>query len=523
MSNTYTILFAAAILIIGLGGTYFGWWFHQKQSRDKLQSAEEMAKKMLADAERQVEQKKKEVILEAKDELYKAKKQFEDESRERKQEITGQEKRLAQKEEHLDKRNETLDGKEKELKQKENEIGNKDKAIKEKDDRLNVMISEEKAKLERISGLTQDSAKKLLMEMIEKEARHEAAGLVKKIEDEAKEDADKTAKKIISLSISRCAIEHTAEFTVSVVSLPTEEMKGRVIGREGRNIRALEAATGIDVIVDDTPEAVVLSGFDQVRREIARVALERLIADGRIHPTRIEEVVNKARQEVEEKIKETGERVVIDMGVSGLHPELIRLLGRLKYRTSYGQNVLQHSIETAHLAGLMAGELGLDPVPFKRAGLLHDIGKAMDQEVEGTHPELGADVARKYRESERIISAIRDHHGDDPQRTMEAVIVQSADSISGARPGARRESLETYIKRLEKLEAIAESFSGVKQSFAIQAGREVRVMVEHEQISDADANQIAKDIAKRIEEEVEYPGQVKVTVIREMRATEYAK
>ena len=517
------IVLPFGFVICVVAGYLGGYAMRKKLGEEKLHSAEEMAKKMIADAEKQVEAKKREAILEAKDELYKAKQQFEEETKQRKAEVLTLEKRLVQREETLDKKIDGLDQKEKDLSSRIKELENKDKTLKEKDDRLSRMIEEEKTKLEKISGLTQDAAKKLLMETIEKEARHEASVIIKKIEDEAKEEADKRAKKIISLAIQRCAIDHTTEFTVSVVPLPNEEMKGRVIGREGRNIRALEAATGIDVIVDDTPEAVVLSGFDMMRREIARISLERLISDGRIHPTRIEEVVAKARIEVEQNVKDTGERVVIDMGITGLHSELVRLLGKLKYRTSYGQNVLQHSIETAHLAGLMAGELGLDPVSFKRAGLLHDIGKAIDHEVEGTHPELGGELCRKYKESEKVCSAARDHHGDDPQRTMEAVIVQAADSISGARPGARRESLEGYVKRLEKLEDIAESFQGVKQSFAIQAGREVRIMVEHTEINDGDANQLAKDIAKRIEEEVEYPGQVKVTVIREMRATEYAK
>ncbi|OGF46569.1 MAG: ribonuclease Y [Candidatus Firestonebacteria bacterium RIFOXYA2_FULL_40_8] len=523
MNITTVLIIVFVFIVAAILGVAVGWMVRKKTSEDKIASAEQIAKKLLADAEKQVESKKKEAIIEAKEELYKAKQQFESETKERRIEIQNLEKRLVQKEEHVDKKVDLLDQKEKENKARENELIQKDKLFKDKDDKLNRMIEDERVKLEKISGLTTESAKKMLLEMLEKQAHHDAAAIIKRIEDEAKEEAEKKAKKIISLAIQRCSIDHTVESTVSVVPLPNEEMKGRVIGREGRNIRALEAATGIDVIVDDTPEAVVLSGFDMVRREIARISLERLISDGRIHPTRIEEVVERVKSEVEEKIKETGERTVLDMGLSGIHPELVRLIGRLKYRTSYGQNILQHSIEVANMAGMLAGELGLDTVMFKRAGLLHDIGKAVDHEIEGTHPQIGADLVKKYKESPRVISAVGDHHGDDQLRTIDAIIVQAADSISGARPGARRESLETYIKRLEKLENIAESFTGVKKSFAIQAGREIRIMVEHTEINDSQALQIAKDIAKRIEEEVEYPGQVKVTVIREMRASEYAK
>jgi ribonuclease Y len=523
MSIAYVISFAAAFIICLIIGIVLGYIFRKKMAEDKVNSAEQMAKKIVADAEKQVDAKKKEAILEAKEEFFKAKQQFEEETKNRRVEIQNLEKRLVQREEHIDKKIDFLDGREKEIKSKESDLINRDKQLREKDDRLSRMIDEEKNKLEKISGLTQENAKKLLMEVLQDQARHDAAGMVKKIESDARDEAEKRAKKIISLAIQKCAIDHTAESTVSVVPLPNDEMKGRVIGREGRNIRAFEAATGIDVIVDDTPEAVVLSGFDAVRREVARLALERLISDGRIHPARIEEIVNKVRQEVEKGIKETGERTILEMRITGVNPEIVRLVGKLKYRTSYGQNILQHSIEVAHLSAMIAGELDLDPVIYRRAGLLHDIGKALDQEMEGTHPELGGEVARKYKENPRVISAITDHHGDDPQRTMEAVIVQAADSISGARPGARRESLETYVKRLEKLEKIAESFTGVKNSYAIQAGREIRIMVEYTELTDADAIQLAKNIAKRIEEEVEYPGQVKVTVIREMRTIEYAK
>jgi ribonuclease Y len=523
MSTYYNLLWGIAITVFGLIGVVAGYFLRKKIAEDKLHSAEQLAKKILEDAEKQVEAKKREAIIEAKDELYKAKAQFEEETRARRIEIQNLERRFSQREEHIDKKMELLDIREKEIQIKERDLENRERVLKSKEEKLNKLIEEERNKLEKISGLTQESAKKLLFEIVEKQAKDESAVIIKRIEDRAKEEAERAAKKIISLAIQRCAIDHTAELTVSVVSLPNEEMKGRVIGREGRNIRALEAATGVDVIVDDTPEAVVLSGFNMIRREIAKIALERLIADGRIHPARIEEVVEKVKQEVEENIKETGERTVLDLGLTGFHPELVKLIGKLKYRTSYGQNVLQHSIEVATLAGIMAGELGLDVATFKRAGLLHDIGKAVDQEVEGTHPQIGAELARRYKESPRVISAIADHHGDDPQRTIEAVLVQAADAISGSRPGARRESLETYIKRLEKLESIAESFTGVKKSYAIQAGREIRIMVDYSEVSDAVASQLAKDIAKRIEEEVEYPGQIKVTVIREMRATEYAK
>lgn len=523
MSFIDILLLLIASIVFCVLGFIAGWIVKRKTSEDKISSADTIAKKMIADAEKLVEAKKKEVIIEAKEELYKAKNQFEAETKERRLEIQNLEKRLVLREENIDKKVDFLEQKEKESRTRENELLQKEKLLKDKDDQLNKMIEEGRVKLEKISGLTTESAKKMLLEMLEQQARHDAAAIIKRIEDEAKEEAEKKAKKIISLAIQRCAIDHTVESTVSVVPLPNEEMKGRVIGREGRNIRAIEAATGIDVIVDDTPEAVVLSGFDMVRREIARISLERLISDGRIHPTRIEEVIERVKSEVEEKIKETGERTVLDMGLSGIHPELVRLIGRLKYRTSYGQNILQHSIEVAQIAGMLAGELGLDAVMFKRAGLLHDIGKALDHEIEGTHPQIGADLVKKYKESPRVISAVGDHHGDDPVRTIDAIIIQAADSISGARPGARRESLETYIKRLEKLENIAESFTGVKKSFAIQAGREIRIMVEHTEINDPQALQLAKDIAKRIEEEVEYPGQVKVTVIREMRASEYAK
>lgn len=423
----------------------------------------------------------------------------------------------------MDRKLEILDKKEKEIIIKEKEITSRERLSKEKDERLTLILNEEKIKLERISGLTVENAKKMLFANLEDEARHDASFMMKKIEDEARETAREKAKRIITIAIERTAMEHTVETTVSVVSLPNEEMKGRIIGREGRNIRAFEAATGIDLIVDDTPEAVVLSGFDVIRREIARKSLERLIMDGRIHPSRIEEVVAKVKTEMDIIIKEIGEKAVIEAGVSGIHPEIIKLLGKLKYRTSYGQNVLQHSLEVCYLAGNLASELGFDVSVAKRAGLLHDIGKSIDKEVEGTHPEIGVEIAKRFNESQNIIEAIRDHHGDDQQRNIYAVLIQAADSISGSRPGARGDTKENYIKRLEKLEKVAASFTGVQKSYAIQAGREIRIMVEHTQMGDAEASQLAKDISKKIEQSLEYPGEIKVTVIREARFTEYAK
>jgi len=455
-------------------------------------------------------------VLEAKDEVHKLRLEFDRDIKERRNEVQRLERRVLQKDESLDKKMEQLERKEEQLSRKDNEV----QKLKE---RAEELVQKQHAELERVSGMSNEEARTLLLSNIEREIRHEASVMIKEVESQARDEADKRAREIISLAIQRCAADHSAETTVSVVELPNDEMKGRIIGREGRNIRALETLTGIDLIIDDTPEAVILSGFDPVRREVARIALERLIVDGRIHPARIEEMVEKAQKEVEQRIREEGEKAVFEAGIHNLNPELVKLLGRLRYRTSYGQNVLKHSLEVAHLAGLMAAELGVDIHLAKRAGLLHDIGKAVDHEVEGPHVSIGAEIAKKYREQPAVIHAIAAHHGDIEAQTVEAVLVAAADAISAARPGARRESLENYIKRLQKLEEISSSFEGVDKVYAIQAGREVRVIVKPERIDDLSAVRVARDITKRIENELEYPGQIKVTVIRETRAVELAK
>lgn len=505
------------IAIAGVGvGTITGYLIRKGIAEGKIKSAEEAAKKIIEEAQKQAETNKKELLLEAKEEIHRMRNEVERENRERRSELQKLEKRLVYKEEMLDKKSEILQ-------HKEESLAKKIKALEEKEASIDELFQKQIEELERLSGLTSEEAREILLGDIKKEITHEAAVMIKEIESKAKEEADKKAREIISYAIQKCAADHVAETTVTVVSLPNDEMKGRIIGREGRNIRTLETLTGIDLIIDDTPEAVILSGFDPIRREIARIALEKLIVDGRIHPARIEEMVEKARREVEAHIREEGEQAAFDCGVHGLHSELIRLLGRLKFRTSYGQNVLKHSIEVSHLAGLMAAELGADVKIAKRAGLLHDIGKAVDHEMEGPHVTIGADLARKYRESKEIVHAIAAHHGDIEPQTIEAVLVQAADAISAARPGARRETLEAYIKRLEKLEEIANSFEGVEKSYAIQAGREIRVMVKPEEVYDNDIILIAREIVKRIESELEYPGQIKVNVIRETRAIEYAK
>ncbi|MCX7842434.1 MAG: ribonuclease Y [Clostridia bacterium] len=482
----------------------------------EIGSAEQEAKRIVNEAQKIGEAKKREILLEAKEEVHRSRVELEREIKDRRNEIQRLERRLVQKEETLDKKVESLEQKEEVLNRKTKEI----QALQEKVTELQKRQMEE---LERISGLTVDEAKEYLLKNIENEVKHEAAVLIKDIEARAKEEADRRAKDIVACAIQKCAADHVSETTVSVVPLPNDEMKGRIIGREGRNIRTLETLTGIDLIIDDTPEAVILSGFDPIRREVARITLEKLILDGRIHPARIEEMVEKAKKEVENTIRQEGDNAAFETGVHGLHPEVIKLLGKLRFRTSYGQNVLNHSVEVAQLAGLMAAELGADINLAKRAGLLHDIGKAVDHEVEGSHVTIGADLAKKYKESNEVVNAILSHHGDIEATSMIAVLVQAADSISAARPGARRETLESYIKRLEKLEEIANSFAGVEKSFAIQAGREIRIMVKPEDVSDDNIVLKAREIVKKIESELEYPGQIKVNVIRETRAIEYAK
>ncbi len=507
-------------ILIGIGGiglgTVVGILVRKNISEKKIGSAEIESKRIMEESIKEAETKKKEILLEAKDEAHKLRNELERETRERRAELQKTEKRLFKKEE-------TLDTKSLNIEKKEESLQKKLKELELKQARLTAIHDKQNEELERISGLTSEEAKEILIDNIKREAEQEASLIVKEIERDAKENAERKAREIITYAVQKCSADHVAETTVSVVDLPNDEMKGRIIGREGRNIRALETLTGIDLIIDDTPEAVVISGFDPIRREVARLALEKLISDGRIHPARIEEMVEKAKKEIEQKIKDDGEQAAFETGVHGLHPELIKLLGRLRFRTSYGQNVLKHSIEVAHLAGIMAAELGADVKIAKRAGLLHDIGKAVDHEVEGPHVVIGEDLARKYKENKAVLHAIGAHHGDVEPQTIEAVLVQAADAISAARPGARRETLESYIKRLEKLEEISNSFEGVEKSFAIQAGREIRIMVKPELVNDSSIILIAKDIVKKIEDELEYPGQIKVNVIRETRAIEYAK
>ncbi len=512
------ILIIAVVVFAALNIVSFrlGVAYRKKIAEAEFGSAEEKAKAIVENAKKDGEAKKRELLLEAKEENQRLRAESEKEIKERRSEISRQERRISQKEENLDKKTEALEKREESLSQQMKEIDQKNEEITE-------IKNQQIVQLEKISGMTREEAKEILLKDIETETRREAAAMVKEIEQEAKENAEKIAKNIVTLSIQKVAADHVAETTVSVVNLPNDEMKGRIIGREGRNIRTLETMTGVELIIDDTPEAVIVSSFDPIRREVAKLALEKLIVDGRIHPARIEESVEKSKKEIEALIKQEGEAASFETGIHGLHHEVIKLLGKLHFRTSYGQNVLKHSIEVAHLAGVMAGELGVDVNLAKRAGLLHDIGKAVDHEIEGSHITIGVDIAKKYRENKEVIHAIAAHHGDVEANTIIATIIQAADAISAARPGARRENLESYIKRLQKLEEIANDFDGVEKSYAIQAGREIRIMIKPEIVNDEGMILVAKDIVKRIENELEYPGQIKVSLIRETRAVEYAK
>ncbi len=509
----------AIIVGIAVGillGAVMGFHYRKRIAEAKIGVAEERADKIVGEATKDAEAKKKEMLLEAKEESIRIKNEVEKEARDRRNELQRNERRLLQKEDALDRKVESYEKKEEQMSKKLEELEIQKEDVKQ-------LQQKQLQELERISGLTLDEAKSYILESVQNEVKHEATIMIKEMESKAKLEADRRSREIVANAIQKCAVDHVAETTVSVVQLPNDEMKGRIIGREGRNIRALETLTGIDLIIDDTPEAVILSGFDPIRREIARIALEKLIVDGRVHPSRIEEMVEKAKKEVDVIIREEGEAATFETGLNGLHPELIRLLGKLKYRTSYGQNVLKHSVEVAHLTGLMASELGLDANAAKRAGLLHDIGKSVDHEMEGSHVSIGVGLCKKYKESALIINAVEAHHGDVEPQSIIAVLVQAADAISAARPGARRETLESYIKRLEKLEEIADNFKGVEKSFAIQAGRELRIVIVPEDVGDDDMTLLARDIAKKIEEELEYPGQIKVNLIRETRAIEYAK
>ena len=511
------IILIVVAAVVGLGiGIGLGIVIRKGVAEREIQSAEQEATRIINEAIRSGESRKKEMLLEAKDEIHRSRTEHEKEVKERRAELTKQERRLQQKEETLDKKAENFEKKEEDLARKLAEVA----AAKEE---AEAVKKAHLATLEQISGLTQEQAKQFLLKNVEEAVRHDTAMKIKEIEQQMKDEADEKAREIISIAIQRCAADHAAEATVSVVPLPNDEMKGRIIGREGRNIRTLETITGVDLIIDDTPEAITVSSFDPVRREVARLALEKLIGDGRIHPTRIEDCVEKARKDVDRTIREEGERACYETGVHGLNPELVKILGRQKYRTSYGQNVLNHSMEVAHIAGLMASELGVDVTLAKRAGLLHDLGKSIDHEVEGSHVQLGADLARKYKENPVVINAIEAHHGDVEPKTIIAVLVQAADAVSAARPGARRENVENYIRRLQKLEELTGTYPGVEKAFAIQAGREVRIMVKPEEVSEDNMIILARDVAKKIESELEYPGQIKVNVIRETKAVEYAK
>lgn len=507
------LIFAVVFLIIGL---LIGYLLRKNVGESKIGSAEQKAQNLILDAENTAENIKKEKILEAKEETHRLKSDLENEIRDRRKEVEKSERRILQKEENIEKKLENIE-------RREDGLSKRERSMNEKHQKIDEYLAKQREELEKISGYTKEEAKQILLDEVEKDIRKDASAMITQVETEAKDEADKRAREIVTMAIQRCAADQVAETTVSVVPLPSDDMKGRIIGREGRNIRAIETLTGVDLIIDDTPEAVILSGFDPIRREIARIALEKLITDGRIHPARIEEMVQKATKEVNNIIKEEGEQACFETGVHNLHPEMVKLLGRLKYRTSYGQNVLKHSIEVSLLAGLMASELGYDPRLAKRAGLLHDIGKSIDHEVEGTHVEIGANICKKYKESWKVVNAVQAHHGDVEPTTMEAVLVAAADALSAARPGARRETLESYIKRLESLEEIANTTKGVDKSYAIQAGREIRIAVKPNQVKDDEVPMLAREIAKKIEGELEYPGQIKVNVIRETRATDYAK
>jgi ribonucrease Y len=523
MSTLLTYLVPAMILVLAGVLFFLGFWTNRKIARSKMRDTESVVKKILADAEKEAENIKKSAIIESKEKWYQAKIDFERETQDKRKDLERLQRSLQDREINLDKKLEIVEKKEKEVSRMTEDLLVREKVVKSKDEKLTQLIAEQNVRLERIAGLSAEEAKRELIENLREEARVEASQYVKDIKEQAKREAEKEAKKIITLAVQRCAADHVVESTVSVVNLPNDEMKGRIIGREGRNIRSFEMATGIDVIIDDTPEAVILSGFSPIRREVARLAMEKLITDGRIHPGRIEDVVEKSRKEVEDMIQQAAEEALYETGVHGLHPEMVVLLGRLKYRTSYGQNNLQHAKEVAILCGMMAAELGLDIDMAKRAGLLHDIGKAVDHEAEGTHTQIGVELCKKYNEPEDVINAVASHHNDVEQTSLISVLVQAADALSGARPGARRETLETYIKRLEKLEKIADGFKGVQKAFAIQAGREIRVMVLPEEVNDSYGEILASEIARKIEKELEYPGQIKVVVIRETRAVNYAK
>ncbi len=510
------VIIIATILISAVVFIPIGVAFRKKIAESKIEGAETEAKKILELANKEAENKKKEEIFKAKEQIMRERQDLEEEIRQRRGEVQKQESRIIQKEENLDRKEETLERKERDFDKREQQMD-------EKEQELSDLLQKQMEELQKVSGLSVEEAKRILLEETEKQIKAEKAAIIREEEAKAKEESVKRARELLTYAVQKCAADHTSETTVSIVNLPNDDMKGRIIGREGRNIKALETLTGIDLIIDDTPEAVILSGFDPLRREVAKIALEKLIEDGRIHPAKIEEMVEKAKEEVEATIKAEGERATLETGVIGLNPDLVKLIGKLKYRTSYGQNVLNHSIEVSNLARIMAEELGLDPKRARRAGLLHDIGKALDHDMEGTHVQIGVDVLKKYKENPLVINAVEAHHGDVEPQTLEAVLVQAADAISASRPGARRETLEAYIKRLEQLEEIADSFDGVEKSFAIQAGREVRIIVKPEKVSDAEMTLMARDIAKKVEDEMDYPGQIKVNVIRESRVIDYAK